>query len=109
MHRLEISSKASALKKSQTDVIRKPPFHYRERVKTIRPLLVRCNALYQIKSHDPQLERFTVNSFDFRFCNITCQVGNFRVSLGSRPNGHLIPIGQGVDYWGNESHLLPTL
>jgi len=37
-------------------------------------------ALYRIKSYDPQLERFTVNSFDFRFCNITCQVGNLRVS-----------------------------
>ena len=39
--------------------------------------LVRCNALYQIKSYDPQLEKFTVNFFDFRLCSITCQVGNF--------------------------------
>jgi len=47
----------------------------------MKPLfLVRCNAYHRIKSHDPQLEKFTVNSFDFRFCNITCQVGNFRVS-----------------------------
>jgi len=42
--------------------------------------LVRFNALYQINSYDPQLEKFAVNSFDFRFCNITCQVGSFRVS-----------------------------
>jgi hypothetical protein len=94
--------------------------------------LVRCSALYQIKSYNPQLKRFTVNSLDFRFCNITCQVENFRVSF--RLNVflctsiqkttlkksiyhlfiihntiNLIFIGQGVDYWGCESHLKPTL
>jgi len=46
--------------------------------------LVRFNALHQIKSYDPQLVKFTVSSFDFRFCNITRQVGNLRVSF--RPN-----------------------
>ena len=91
-------------------------------------LLVRFDALHRIKSYDPQLEKFAVNSFDFRLCNITCQVGNLRVSCGlldlaieKNPRkfyGYIvralivynpIPIGQGVDYWGNESHLLPTL
>jgi len=38
-------------------------------------------ALHQIKSYNPQLEKFTVNSLDFRLCNITCQVENLRVSL----------------------------
>ena len=42
--------------------------------------LVRFNALHQIESYDPQLVKFTVSSFDFRFCNITCQVGNLRVN-----------------------------
>jgi hypothetical protein len=44
-------------------------------------LLVRCSALYQIKSYDPQLEKFTVNSLDFRLCNITYQVGGLGVSF----------------------------
>jgi hypothetical protein len=44
-------------------------------------VLVRCSALHQIKSYDPQLEKFTVNSLDFRLCNITCQVGDLRVSF----------------------------
>ena len=38
-------------------------------------------ALHQIKSYNPQLEKFTVNSLDFRLCNITCQVENLRVNL----------------------------
>ena len=48
-------------------------------IKTL--LLVRCSALHQIKSYDPQLEKFTVNSLDFRLCSITCQVGDFGVSF----------------------------
>jgi hypothetical protein len=46
-------------------------------------LLVRSSALHQIKSYDPQLERFTVNSLDFRLCNITCQVEGLGVSFRS--------------------------
>jgi len=30
--------------------------------------LVRFNAVHRIKSYDPQLERFTVNSFKFQTC-----------------------------------------
>lgn len=45
------------------------------------PTLVRCSALHQIKSYDPQLKKFTVNSLDFRLCSITCQVENFRVNF----------------------------
>lgn len=52
--------------------------------------LVRCSALYQIKSYNPQLKRFTVNSLDFRFCNITCQVENFRVSFRLNAFIHLM-------------------
>ena len=73
-------------------------------------LLVRCNALHQIKSYDPQLKKFTVNSLDFRLCNITCQVEDLRVSFRLKFfNLNPILIGQGVDYWGYKSHLKPTL
>jgi hypothetical protein len=44
-------------------------------------MLVRCSALHQIKSYDPQLKKFTVNSLDFRLCNITYQVEGFGVSF----------------------------
>lgn len=37
--------------------------------------LVRFNALHQIESYDPQLVKFTVSSFDFRFCNILARSG----------------------------------
>jgi len=72
-------------------------------------LLVRCSALYQIKSYDPQLEKFTVNSLDFRLCNITYQVGGLGVSFRLIVFTNLTPSVQGVDYWGYKSHLKPTL
>jgi len=71
--------------------------------------LVRFSALHQIKSYDPQLWKPAVNSLDFRLCNITCQVVGLRVNLRYTLRADPTHIGQGVDYWGFESHLRPTL